>query len=73
MVKRLGFPRWKRLHRLIYVATAAGVTERVIARKPGKRLIGRGAGQQHVAQLRPGPDRAVGEADLIDGIPYVTV
>jgi methionine sulfoxide reductase heme-binding subunit len=25
MVKRLGFPRWKRLHRLAYVATAAGV------------------------------------------------
>jgi sulfoxide reductase heme-binding subunit YedZ len=25
MVKRLGFPRWKRLHRLVYVATAAGV------------------------------------------------
>jgi methionine sulfoxide reductase heme-binding subunit len=25
MVKRLGFPRWKRLHRLSYVATAAGV------------------------------------------------
>jgi sulfoxide reductase heme-binding subunit YedZ len=25
MVKRLGFPRWKRLHRLTYVATAAGV------------------------------------------------
>jgi sulfoxide reductase heme-binding subunit YedZ len=25
MVKRLGFPRWKRLHKLAYVATAAGV------------------------------------------------
>jgi sulfoxide reductase heme-binding subunit YedZ len=25
MVKRLGFPRWKRLHRLSYVAAAAGV------------------------------------------------
>jgi sulfoxide reductase heme-binding subunit YedZ len=25
MVKRLGFPRWQRLHRLTYVATAAGV------------------------------------------------
>jgi sulfoxide reductase heme-binding subunit YedZ len=25
MVKRLGFPRWKRLHRLIYVAGVAGV------------------------------------------------
>ncbi len=25
MVKRLGFPRWKRLHRLVYVAAAAGV------------------------------------------------
>ena len=25
MVKRLGFPRWKRLHRLAYVAAAAGV------------------------------------------------
>lgn len=25
MVKRLGFPRWKRLHRLTYLATAAGV------------------------------------------------
>jgi sulfoxide reductase heme-binding subunit YedZ len=25
MVKRLGFPRWKRLHRLIYLAGAAGV------------------------------------------------
>ena len=24
MVKRLGFPRWKRLHRLVYVAAAAG-------------------------------------------------
>jgi sulfoxide reductase heme-binding subunit YedZ len=25
MVKRLGFPRWKRLHRLVYLAAAAGV------------------------------------------------
>jgi sulfoxide reductase heme-binding subunit YedZ len=25
MVKRLGFPRWKRLHRLVYVAAACGV------------------------------------------------
>ena len=25
MVKRLGFPRWKRLHRLVYVAAVAGV------------------------------------------------
>src|SRR5450432_1186474 len=25
MVKRLGFPRWKRLHRLVYVAAALGV------------------------------------------------
>ena len=25
MVRRLGFPRWKRLHRLAYVATAAGI------------------------------------------------
>jgi sulfoxide reductase heme-binding subunit YedZ len=25
MVKRLGFPRWKRLHRLIYVAAVLGV------------------------------------------------
>jgi methionine sulfoxide reductase heme-binding subunit len=25
MVKRLGFPRWKRLHRLIYLAAVAGV------------------------------------------------
>ena len=24
MVKRLGFPRWKRLHRLVYVAAVAG-------------------------------------------------
>ena len=25
MVKRLGFPRWKRLHRLVYLAATAGV------------------------------------------------
>lgn len=25
MVKRLGYPRWKRLHRLVYVAAVAGV------------------------------------------------
>jgi sulfoxide reductase heme-binding subunit YedZ len=25
MVKRLGFPRWKRLHRLVYLAGVAGV------------------------------------------------
>lgn len=25
MVKRLGFPRWKRLHRLVYLATTAGI------------------------------------------------
>jgi sulfoxide reductase heme-binding subunit YedZ len=25
MVKRLGFPRWKRLHRLVYLAAVAGV------------------------------------------------
>jgi sulfoxide reductase heme-binding subunit YedZ len=25
MVKRLGFPRWKRLHRLVYVAAVAGI------------------------------------------------
>jgi sulfoxide reductase heme-binding subunit YedZ len=25
MVKRLGFPRWKRLHRLVYLAAAGGV------------------------------------------------
>jgi sulfoxide reductase heme-binding subunit YedZ len=25
MVRRLGFPRWKRLHRLVYVAAALGV------------------------------------------------
>jgi sulfoxide reductase heme-binding subunit YedZ len=29
MVKRLGFPRWKRLHRLTYVAAAAGVVHYV--------------------------------------------
>jgi sulfoxide reductase heme-binding subunit YedZ len=25
MVKRLGFPRWKRLHRLVYLSAACGV------------------------------------------------
>jgi sulfoxide reductase heme-binding subunit YedZ len=38
MVKRLGFPRWKRLHRLIYVATAAGVVHFIWRVKADVRL-----------------------------------
>jgi len=38
MVRRLGFPRWKRLHRLVYVAAALGVIHFVWRVKSDLRL-----------------------------------